>query len=169
MLNHLSGPGLLTLTLALGSCGPGRAGVSPVPNQDTVATPSRITVSDTEVGLAGSPENATAIRLGNLVLHVSRYGQAAGALPLELEPVLANSSRAASQATDLWGRRARYSPAVRSFELRSAGADGEFATQDDIWVRGELGRDAPCETHIKDRRIDYSDIGPPCTSSPAIP
>jgi hypothetical protein len=162
---------VLVVALAVGGCGsrthhdvPGPPVTLPSP--DTVPTAS--TISDTEMDLAGGPENATAIRLGNLVLHVNRYSQRLGSLPFELAPVLASSSRAASLGVDLWGRAVRYTHTRTAFELRSSGADAEFETPDDIWTIGEFGRDAPCVTHIKERRIDFADITPPC-SLPASP
>lgn len=142
----------------------GKHGTVLPPSRQTDTIPAEVvTMSDTEVELARGPENATAMRLGNLVLHVNRYGQTTGSLPQDLTPVIGTSSRNALLSTDLWGRPARYTRVGVTFELRSAGEDGEFNSPDDVWVTGQFGRDVACTMQIKDRRIDFPEFEPPCS------
>jgi hypothetical protein len=72
---------------------------------------------------------------------VGHYSQ----LPETLAPIIAASE--AGPDLDVWGRRIRYRPDGRRFEVRSSGSDGVFDTNDDIVALGQLGRDQPCEIH----------------------
>jgi hypothetical protein len=74
---------------------------------------------------------------------VDHYARAKGELPATLEPVVARGE--AGPDTDVWGRRLRYRSTGLRFEVRSAGADGTFDTNDDIVALGQVGRKEPCE------------------------
>jgi hypothetical protein len=125
---------------------------SPVePGEAESGTPRHAIVSDREVELFGGLNNATAVRLGNLQAFVFRFAQCHGHLPDELEPVVQGSSTAQLFFQDMWHRTVRYSRAGKSYELRSAGEDGIFHTDDDVWVSSVIGRDRPCIMHTPER------------------
>ena len=124
--------------------------------------PTKVVVSDTEIDLAGSADNATAVRLGDLVHYVATFAGASDSLPSSLESVIENQPRIVRLATDVWGRVVRYTPTGSTFELRSAGRDGAFDTPDDVWSVGRSGRSVPCVTYVGDRRIEYTHAAPPC-------
>lgn len=66
------------------------------------------------------------------------------------------------EPVDAWERGVRYTPQGLTFELRSAGGDGTFATGDDIVVTAPLGRTIGCEFQAggETRRCDAPP--PPC-------
>src|SRR5215213_4327770 len=97
---------------------------------------------------------------------VDRYGRPRGELPSSLEPVVERGE--AGPNIDLWGRALRYQPNGLRFEVRSAGADREFDTRDDIIALGQLGRNQPCE--IRDEFRVWTGVGfePPCAADAPI-
>jgi hypothetical protein len=83
---------------------------------------------------------ATGQRLVTIARKVDGLGREVGGVP----PTLFSVSQP-DQLVDAWGRNVRYSPAGRSFEVRSGGRDGRFDTGDDIIVVAQLGAEIECE------------------------
>ncbi len=71
-------------------------------------------------------------------MYVMVYHDRTGRLPETLDDLVRAGLEPTVGLEDGWGRRLRYLRVGDSFELRSAGADGEFDTSDD-YVLEELG------------------------------
>jgi hypothetical protein len=100
------------------------------------------------------------LRLVRVARGVDGVGRDLGGLPLSLRPVPSFSSLNMDEIGDIWRRPVRYHHHDRDFEVRSAGADGEFDTNDDIVVNGRLGQTLPCAFRTE-RGTDTCNEPPP--------
>lgn len=66
---------------------------------------------------------------------------------------------------DAWGRRVQYTPAQESFEIRSAGPDGRFESDDDVVVQANLGHPIPCAFIYQDTIARCADPVPQCPTT----
>ncbi len=78
---------------------------------------------------ARSLQVAAQATLRQIADRIEAFWASNGEYPSSLRQVLGYVPR------DPWGREIRYSPSDDGFELRSAGPDGVFASQDDIVLR----------------------------------
>lgn len=97
---------------------------------------------------------------------VDGYARPHGELPATLDPVIATGE--AGPDADVWGRHLRYRPGGLRFEVRSAGSDGLFDTDDDIVALGQLGRTVPCQVRTEFRVTTGVGFEPPCAESPIL-
>ncbi len=80
----------------------------------------------------------TRLKMTLLEKRVAALGAAAnGALPLSLDELRLATKRDSGLIYDVWRRPIKYVPRDTDFELRSAGADGAFGTND-VVVTGRL-------------------------------
>lgn len=102
------------------------------------------------------------LRLVRIARALDGAGRDLGGLPLSLRPVPSFSRLSMEEIGDIWGRPVRYSHQSRHLEVRSAGPDGAFDTDDDIAVTGQLGRTLPCVFRIGPRTVSCDEPPPPC-------
>ena len=107
----------------------------------------------------------TAARMTSLVEFVDAHGRPSRNLPSTLEPVQRDRP---GLAGDIWGRSFRYVPRGLHFELRSAGPDASFETDDDVVMLGQLGRSIPCEVRMMGRVVRREDRAPPCVADAEV-
>jgi hypothetical protein len=106
-------------------------------------------------------------RLGILNTYIGRFSTGRGGLPgnfAELRSVSPDGFDIAS--VDGWGNVIRYEVNESRYTLRSAGADSQFGTGDDLMLGGVAGRSRPCYIISGDgRRFDFGGDDPLCSSS----
>lgn len=116
-----------------------------------VATPTATTQDSVGVAVR---------QLAQLVLLIDRYSRSGGELPESISPVVERFTFATSR--DPWGIDVRYIRMDRRYELRSAGQDRTFLSEDDIVVMGQLGRNMPCET-VYNGQVRRDEFAPACS------
>jgi len=67
---------------------------------------------------------------------------------------------------DIWRMPVRYQRGAREFEVRSAGPDGAFDSDDDIVVTGQLGRTLECAFRTAQGMVTCDEPPPPCPEAP---
>lgn len=108
------------------------------------------------------------LRLVRIARAIDGVGRDLGGLPLSLRPVPSFSRLSMEEIGDLWRRPVRYYRPSREFEVRSSGPDGEFDTNDDIVVNGQLGRTLRCEFRTERGVVTCDESPPPCDETPAM-
>jgi hypothetical protein len=108
----------------------------------------------------------TAVQLGRYVHLIDDAARLRGSLPTDIHTVAQNFDWLSSN--DVWGRELRYDPQGLRYELRSAGPDGAFGTEDDIVVLGQLGRILPCESRHQFGTLRFENSAPPCDDGPIV-
>jgi hypothetical protein len=102
------------------------------------------------------------LRLVRIARAVDGAGRDLGGLPLNLQPVSSFSRLSDTEIGDIWGRAVRYRVQGQEFEVRSAGMDGRFDTEDDIAVTGQLGRTLRCTFRSERGVVACDEPPPPC-------
>jgi hypothetical protein len=102
------------------------------------------------------------LRLVRIARGIDGIGRDLGGLPLSLRPVPSFSKLDMEAIGDIWRRPVRYHRQDRDFEVRSAGPDGEFDTDDDIAVNGQLGQTLPCAFRTSRGMVTCNEPPPPC-------
>jgi hypothetical protein len=97
--------------------------------------------------------------LYTLVREVDRLGRDAGSLPRTLAEVRDAPGIA---LVDPWGTMYRYSVTENEFEIRSAGRDSSFESDDDVVAIGRLGRTLPCEVRSATLVTRNDNVAPRC-------
>lgn len=97
--------------------------------------------------------------LYSLVQEVDRLGRNAGSLPGTLAEV---SDAPGIALVDPWGTTYRYSVTENEFEIRSAGRDSSFESDDDVVAIGRLGRSLPCEVRSETLVTRSDNVAPRC-------
>ena len=114
----------------------------------------------------------TILWLGSRLVRIARaidgIGRDYGALPNTLEPVPSLSRLESQEIGDAWGRPIRYRKSGAEFEVRSAGPDGVFDSDDDLSVAGELGANLPCEFRNGPELVVCEIPPPPCERASGI-
>jgi hypothetical protein len=112
-------------------------------------------------------DRAEAVSLTSRILYgivqaLDAYGREAGTLPEHL----AELSEAGTE--DAWGRKLHYAESGLRFEVRSAGPDGRFGTDDDIVATGQVGRNRPCEIRSEASVTRWEEFAPRCAPDSAV-
>ncbi|HEU4559415.1 MAG TPA: hypothetical protein VFS20_16270 [Longimicrobium sp.] len=102
------------------------------------------------------------LRLVRIARAVDGVGRDLGALPLSLRPVGSFSRLTMEEIGDIWRRPVRFTRREREFEVRSAGVDGRFDTDDDISVSSSLGRTISCAFRTDRGLVTCPEPPPPC-------
>lgn len=97
--------------------------------------------------------NRSSVLLGLYQGEIIRYFERHNRLPARLED--ANPSN--KPAVDAWGRQVRYLTVSEAYELRSAGADSQLETPDDIYFVAHATRRRPCILVVAGRVFDHAD------------
>ena len=126
------------VAVGLTSCAPRRADPPPTPAGATAAHAQRDSararlgpgVVDTDRSLAGNRSAHTWNNLYALRNQARRFVRTRGRLPTGIEEFLVSGG--VEYERDGWGNLIRYTLSGANFELRSAGADGEMGTADDL-------------------------------------
>lgn len=102
--------------------------------------------------------------LGTLHTYVGRFTAAHGRIPGQLVELRSISAEGFDLASvDGWGNAVQYEANGASYRLRSAGADSDFGTSDDLILASALGRSTPCFVVSGDgRRFDFGRDAPAC-------
>lgn len=166
MLRSLAARGVLMLALSgvVSGCTSRTTNIGDRSGRTGPQIDSTIVAPSTHEAMLRNPGDLTIVRLGILQGYISRYWEQHQRIPAILGEL--NSVEPAGFARarkDGWGREIRYRQILPLHELRSAGADGEFDTGDDVVITGHRGRARPCA--ILDgtgRRFDFASDPPPC-------
>ena len=100
-----------------------------------VACGSNQEIADTEDAIFPDSVERTRARLQALSTLIEEHRRRANQLPqalADLSSTSPNGQPSQPELIDAWSRPFRYQPNGPSFELRSAGADGQFGTVDDV-------------------------------------
>jgi len=97
-------------------------------------------IGDTEEDIWPDPRDRQGVHLRLIARSVAAYATEHGyppdSLPMLLAGLPPDEYRArASRLTDLWAMPLKYKATGPVYELRSAGPDRAFGTDDDIWLR----------------------------------
>lgn len=102
------------------------------------------------------------LRLVRIARSIDGIGRDLGGLPLSLRPIPSFSKLDMEAIGDIWRRPVRYHRQDHEFEVRSAGPDGEFDTNDDIVVNGKLGQALACAFHTSRGFVTCDEPPPSC-------
>lgn len=105
------------------------------------------------------------LRLVRIARAVDGIGRDLGGLPLTLRPVPSPYKLSMEEIGDLWGRPLRYVRNGRDYEIRSAGSDGRFESDDDIRIEGRLATTIPCAYRAGDEVFQCDESPPGCAVS----
>jgi len=131
---------VLLLAALCGACSPVRTtgpSPAPVPSPSGVERDHPPGIVDTDRTLFPDPVDRTAVRMEALRRQITLYFESHGAAPDRVDqsyPPGPEREWIVDYRHDAWGREYRYTPLRTDYELRSAGADGQFGTSDDIVV-----------------------------------
>ncbi|MBW3571961.1 MAG: hypothetical protein KY467_12730 [Gemmatimonadetes bacterium] len=121
-------------------------------------------IVDTEATLFPGRPNQAVHRLGRLLGAVTQHVRRYQRLPVSMEEIRGSGSFSASAVVDPWQTPVRYRVYGDYFELRSAGEDRQFDTNDDVYTIGLSGRDDPCLIReAQGNLLDFSAQVPRCT------
>ena len=88
---------------------------------------------DTEMDLFPDPRERTQHRMRFYYRFIREYRRDHGRLPERLEQLLSPAGSLPSEVNvDAWGHSFLYTPRGEGYEIRSAGPDGNFGTDDDM-------------------------------------
>jgi hypothetical protein len=157
---------LIFLLFAYTACAKPGGNVPAPPAGDSanrIPRDSVMAIIDTEATLFPGRSNQAVHRLGRLfgavTQHVRRYQR----LPVSMDEIRETSSFPASAVVDPWQTAVRYRVSGDYFELRSAGEDRQFDTDDDVFTIGLSGRDDPCVIReAQGNLLDFSAQVPRC-------
>jgi hypothetical protein len=154
---------LILLLLAVFACGPGGQRKAPHPAQTPIPPimdPRR--PGDPMYGSFATDQIIHMTLLEQRIYDFVHFNQRLPSSLDELGPFAPDADR----RFDEWHHRVAYRVVGDSYELRSAGADGVFLTNDDIVDQGLRGRYDPCWTFVAGITTDFSNKPPVCPKMP---
>jgi hypothetical protein len=89
-------------------------------------------MGDTEMDVFPDPRERTQLRIENFYRFIREYRRDHGKLPERLEESLPPRGSLVVDRVDAWDHEFRYARRGEGYEIRSAGPDGIFGTDDDI-------------------------------------
>lgn len=155
---------LEVFTACRGSASEGLPRVAPQPapvapsvvrNQDTLRVPETVFQEKRTLTLA---------RMSILRSYLEDFVESRSSLPEGFEALRSFSDEGFDIASvDGWTRQMRYNAVGRNYTFRSAGADAEFGTPDDVIYAGRIGRSQPCFIIVGDgRQFSLGNDDPGC-------
>lgn len=127
-----------------------------LPGCAVLGGPRRPTVHES----IGDPDTAAMVRLYQLHYHAQVYAEEHRSIPANLD---AFTARRPGERIDPWGRGIIYQALGSTYELRSAGADGLEASDDDVVIWGIAGYRDPCRLrHGNGLIVDPESAPPAC-------